>query len=186
MALTKGITPMISLMNKQFNNHSLPSALGPGASQHQPMCKADYFHLMWQQIQNEDNLVNQRLIWMVFSQSFLFSAFATIMNAPEKPKNIIFSHLQDGLVWLLPCIAIIAGGLVYLSILTSLANIKHLRQAYEAYPEDQSIQAFPPIQSTPIVRWFAAFPPTLLPLVFILTWLLIFVARLMLSNTSSG
>ncbi len=162
-----------------------PQADTESAQQEQTMTQADFYHLLKHQIENEDNLVNQRLIWLVFSQSFMFSAFAVLLNAPEKPKSPMFGDLQEVMVWLIPCLAIVCSLLIYIGILTSMVMMSELRHRYDKFPEDKTTQHFPPLQANMMMRSLASLGPNFVPLFFIGTWLFILV-RQFLFNVANG
>jgi hypothetical protein len=42
---------------------------------------AEYYQFIKRQIDHQDNLVNQRVIWQIIAQAFFFSAYASLMNA---------------------------------------------------------------------------------------------------------
>ena len=45
-----------------------------------PLSGLEYYRLIRERIEHEDNLVVQRLLWLVASQSFLFTACAIVLN----------------------------------------------------------------------------------------------------------
>jgi hypothetical protein len=138
-----------------------------------PLSSADYYQLIHSQIDNEDNLLNQRFIWLVFSQSFMFSAFATVANAPEKAKAPFFGASQDSLFWLLPVIAIVSTGLIYIGILSSLKSLATLRDHYNQYPQDETVKAYPPMQGSRPSSVVGRLAPMVLPSIFALAWVTI-------------
>jgi hypothetical protein len=112
--------------------------------------KAEYYRLIRGQIEHHDNLVNQRVIWQIISQSFFFGAYASLLNAPKEAKSPIFEAEQLLLIWLLPIAGLLAGALTYASIIASLKSIEHLHGLYDEYvgsrPDDISNKLFPHIQ----------------------------------------
>lgn len=87
---------------------------------------ADYYHLIRSQIEHEDELVNLRVVWQLLVQSFFFSAYATLLNAPQEAKKVFFERLQELLTWLIPTAGLLAGLLTFVSIFTALQTVRFL------------------------------------------------------------
>jgi hypothetical protein len=147
-----------------------------------PMTKADYYQLIRGRIENENELINQRLIWMVFSQSFMFSAFVMLANAPEKAKNPVMSSQQDLLMWIIPGIALFSSGLIYVGLIASMVSAKGFRHLYDEYPTDDTVSFHPPLQNVHWIRWFSVLPPIILPVLFMGTWLFIMLNQIIQSG----
>ena len=66
-----------------------------GKSHERTCSPLDFYRLIRSQIEHEDNSQQQRLSWLVASQSFLFTAFAIVLSnlQIEKPSAIA-THLQ--------------------------------------------------------------------------------------------
>lgn len=139
---------------------------------------AEFYHLIRGHIESEDSLVNQRVNWLIFSQSFLFSTFVALIDPSAELKNIFHVHLQSELLWLIPCLSLVCSLLIYLSILSSLAYIADLRSQFHNYPQDGTANNFPPIQSTIFIRQVAQLTPILVPLLFMGTWTFLLVQEL--------
>ena len=139
---------------------------------------AELYGLIRSQIEHENELVSQRVIWQILSQAFFFGAYAALLNAPKEAKNALFESAQTILLWLMPSAAIIAGLFTYIGILASLKTINHLRQQYEDHanskaPCDPSSKLYPDIQGPPHLRRLEMLSPGVMPIVFTITWLLI-------------
>lgn len=135
-----------------------------------PLPTADFYQLIHEQISNEDSLMNQRVNWLIVSQSFFFGGFATLLSSPPKPEDGGYADLHDLLLWLIPAISLISSILIYVGILISLIYMADLRKSFQSYPQDDSIAHFPPIQGTTIARRLAQLPAIVVPLLFIGTW----------------
>jgi hypothetical protein len=149
------------------------------------LSRAEYYQFIKQQIDHQDNLVNQRVIWQIIAQAFFFGAYASLMNAPKEAKGPLFDAEQRLLLWLLPLAGLLAGVLTYVGILSSLKTIDYLRKLYDEYshgkaPTDPSSRLYPPMQGPPHLRRWASLAPILMPIVFALTWLIVF-GRLILA-----
>jgi hypothetical protein len=130
------------------------------------LSRAEYYQFIKQQIDHQDNLVNQRVIWQIIAQAFFFSAYTSLMNAPKESKGPIFDAEQRLLLWLLPLAGFLAGLLTYVGILSSLKTIDYLRKLYDEYshgkaPKDSSSRLYPPIPragTPPAVGKRSAYP----------------------------
>lgn len=147
---------------------------------------AEYYQFIKQQIDHQDNLVNQRVIWQIIAQAFFFGAYASLMNAPKEAKGPLFDAEQRLLLWLLPLAGLLAGLLTYVGIVSSLKTIRYLRMLYDDYshgkaPTDRSSRLYPPMQGPPHLRRWASLAPILMPILFALTWLIV-LGRLILAT----
>jgi hypothetical protein len=73
------------------------------------LTRADYYRLIRSQIEHEDELVNLRVVRQLLVQSFFFSAYATLLDAPQQAKEMVFERMQQLLTWLIPVAALLAG-----------------------------------------------------------------------------
>lgn len=139
---------------------------------------AELYHLIRSQIEHENELLSQRVIWQILTQAFFLGAYASLLNAPKEPKNHLFESEQTLLLWLMPVAAILAGLVAYISIVSSLKTIVHLRQLYEEHarvkaPDDPSSKLYPDIQGPAQLGNMAIFSPGMMPLVFTISWLVV-------------
>jgi hypothetical protein len=146
---------------------------------------AEYYGLIRTQIEHEDTLVNQRVIWQIISQAFIFSAYATLLNAPKEAKTPLLEASQLLLVWVLPVAALCVGLLTSASIRSSVQTISYLGTLYEEYSQskaaaDPSSKLYPDIQGPRHLRKWAQFSPIAIPVLFMVTWSIVLV-RLLLS-----
>lgn len=144
--------------------------------------RTEYYGLIRGQIEHHDQLVNQRITWPIITQAFFFGAYAILLNAQQEPKSPLFEAEQLLLIWLVPNAALLAGALTYVSIISSLRTIEHLRTHYEDYsraksPEDVGSKLYPPIQGPPRLLKLAKLTPIWMPVVFMTAWLIV-LARL--------
>jgi hypothetical protein len=141
-----------------------------------PLTPLDYYNVIRSRIEHEDNLVVQRLSWLVASQSFLFTAYAIVTNGlasqPPPPGCARFSSQLQLLYQLIPVVGTLTCTLIYISILAAVASMRRLRNAYHSrFAEDE--KGVPPIMTRPPIRLFGHSAAVLLPLVFITIWLVI-------------
>ena len=137
-----------------------------------PLSGLEYYNLIRQRIEHEDNLVVQRLSWLVASQSFLFTAYAIVLNGltvPPQPATETMIHQQMRLSHLIPLVAMMTCALIYVGIVAAVKAIADLRRSYRSrFPSDENM---PGIQTGGLTRALGLAAPLLLPLVFIGVWL---------------
>src|SRR5947199_10543454 len=97
----------------------------------EPISPLERYHLFRSRIEHEDNLIMQRLSWLMASQSFLFTAYAIVTNglsaAPATEGNLFVNHLAT-LARIIPIVAVINSLLIGLSIFGALKAIRELRK----------------------------------------------------------
>jgi hypothetical protein len=138
----------------------------------------DWYRLIRSRIEHEDNLMSQRLSWMVASQAFLFTAYAITTSGLSNQISAgdsLFHSQARVLFRLIPVVAICNALLIYIGILAALKAIRELRRAYRAR---RGPNESPPIQTSVLTRRLGLAAPVLLPLVFILVWLALMIRGL--------
>ena len=132
----------------------------------------EYYNLIRSRIEHEDNLVMQRLSWLVASQAFLFSAYAITLNglsSATQPALQNFMAQERRLYSLIPIVAILTCALIYASILAAAKAIAALRNSYRSR-FSQEERNLPDIMASPSTRRLGLSAPILLPLVFMIVW----------------
>jgi hypothetical protein len=135
----------------------------------------EVYRLFRGRIEHEDNLIIQRLSWLVASQSFLFSAYAITTNGLTSldPKAAgRFLEQAELLFRLIPTVAISVALLIYISILAALRAIRQIRRLYQAKSLSPEL---PPIQTAATTRLLGLSAPLLLPLLFVSVWLVLLI-----------
>jgi len=133
----------------------------------------DSYRLYRGRIEHEDNLIIQRLSWLVASQSFLFTAYAITTNGlinldAKFPGR--FAEQAGLLFRLIPTVAICVALLIYISILAALRAIRQIRRLYQDGPVPAEL---PPIQTAATTRLLGLSAPLLLPVLFVSVWLVL-------------
>jgi hypothetical protein len=136
-----------------------------------PLSALEYYNLVRERIEHEDNLIVQRLSWLVASQSFLFTAYAIVTNGlttqPVQPACLHFMEQLQLLFQLIPVVGILSSVLIYVSILAAVMAMRQLRNSYRSrFGKDDDLS----IQTHPQIRLFGNSAAVLLPLVFICVW----------------
>jgi hypothetical protein len=141
-----------------------------------PLSALEYYNLVRERLEHEDNLIVQRLSWLVASQSFLFTAYAIVSNGlmtqPPQTGSPHFADQLQRLFQLIPVVAMLASILIYISILAAVLTMRRLRTGYRSRfgPEEDGL---PPIMTAAPVRLYGLVAPLLLPLVFTTIWLIL-------------
>ena len=129
------------------------------------------YQIFRNRIEHEDNLIMQRLSWLMASQSFLFTAYAIVTNGmttvPGTGGNVFVNHLST-LARIIPIVALLNSLLILISILAALKAIRELRDGYRKQPE---ILGVIPLQTSRTARTLGLSAPVLLPLLFLSVWL---------------
>lgn len=129
-----------------------------------------------QQLQHENDNLNQKLVWHLISQSFFFGAYASLTNAPEKAKSILYESQQSLLLWVIPITALVIGIFTYPAILASVKYMSQLEQDFYGHPDPDSKHK-PPIYGNPTLRRVSHTTVLALPLLLIATWLVILASQ---------
>jgi hypothetical protein len=128
---------------------------------------AALYAMLRQQIEHEDSLMTQRLSWLVAAQSFLFTAYAIVLNGATPTVSPTQARHQGYLLASIPSVAIAANVLIYVSVLAGVMAMRHLRERWSA----ASANGLPPMQGSALTRGMGLAPPMLLPLVFLSVWI---------------
>jgi hypothetical protein len=96
-----------------------------------------YYQIIRSQIEHEDNLINQRLSWFVAAQSFLFSAYAILLNAPSQVRRQSFATQQEILFFLIPLVAIGVSILIYVTVIAAMLAMANLRRLLKTHNEGE-------------------------------------------------
>lgn len=129
------------------------------------------YQLFRNRIEHEDNLVMQRLSWLMASQSFLFTAYAIVTNglstSPTTGGNVFINHLST-LGRIVPIVALLNSLLIFVSILAALKAIRELRCGYQQHAG--ALEEIP-LQTSRAARVLGLSAPVLLPPLFFAVWL---------------
>ena len=143
-----------------------------------PLSATERYHILRDQIQHEDNLTTQRLSWLMASEAFLFSAYAIIMNGPERAMNLFVSRQQQWLITAIPALALSSTILIYFSIIAGVIALKDLHSHINQTCGGDVSAAFPPVQGTNQTRLAGLASPLLVPPLLMGVWLLLMIRGL--------
>lgn len=128
------------------------------------------YQIFRSRIEHEDNLIVQRLSWLMASQSFLFTAYAIVSNGLANAQpiggNEFINHLAI-LSRIVPIVALLNSLLIAVTIFAALRAIRELRNEYRKQPQPLEIIS---LQTSPFVRTMGMTAPILLPLLFFAVW----------------
>ncbi len=133
----------------------------------------ELYHTVRGQIEHEDNLVSQRLSWLLASQSFLFTAYAITLNGPVQLHSTAFEKKEALLMLLLPTVGIVSAILIWLSILAGMAAMRKLRENFEHRVDVSALAGLPPIQTVGARLVGGELGPVLIPILFLAVWLVL-------------
>ena len=128
--------------------------------------------LLRQRIEHEDNLINQRLSWLVGSQSFLITAFAISLNAPKEFFSPAYIVVHERLLHLLPIVAIASILVLMLTLFGAVSALSALRRSSDLITTAEDI----PIHSSTLIRWLGLSAAFGIPLIFLAFWLVLMTA----------
>jgi hypothetical protein len=120
-------------------------------------------------IEHEDNLLNQRVSWIVSSQAFLLTGYAILLNGPAELRSERFARDHALLMKLIPFTSIAVTILLWLGILAGICAMRDLRAAAKMHHSFEASH----IQGRPVTRLVGLTTLALVPAVFLITWLLL-------------
>jgi hypothetical protein len=139
----------------------------------EPLSVTQYYSIIRGQVEHEDNLMMQRLNWFITSQSFFFSAFAidvtSLFAAPPLAAGDVYDTRQL-LRILIPLVAIIASGVILITIIAGVLAMHNLRGLFHRHVEKCDCLDLPPVQGFRRTWAMGLAAPLLLPIVFLSVW----------------
>jgi hypothetical protein len=128
-----------------------------------------YSDAVRRQIEHEDILIVNRLSWLMASQSFLFTAYAIILNGPTQLRTAAFASQGESLLKIIPMMAISACVLIYLGICGGLIVMANLRRELARHHATLG-SLRPPIQGDSPTIFLGHCAPLGLPPIFATAW----------------
>ena len=124
------------------------------------------YSLIQARLSHEDDLVNQRVSWLVSSQSFLLTAYAITLNGLAADASKPLAFVQRKLLELLPIVGVACVLLVCVALVGGLCAISELRRfAATKYEKDRLF-----LISKPTTQFLGVSAPVLIPLAFLVIW----------------
>ena len=126
---------------------------------------AFYTHLRGR-IEHEDSLIVSRLTWLMASESFLFTAYAIVVNGVP---TALSGHTR--LIPLIAVVGIVSSALIFVGIVAAIRGIAWLRDQLRTRIPDVAALGLPPIHAPQSIVLAGLLAPVALPLAFIAVWL---------------
>jgi hypothetical protein len=121
------------------------------------------------QIDQQHNTSNQRIFWLILSQSFFINAFVMMITAQQSQgKEAIYRVMLN----IIPLASILTIIFTYVDVIGSIMYVEKLRKHYEDINiNDPETGQFPPIAGDKTDRIFSRISPLLIPITFIIIWI---------------
>jgi hypothetical protein len=123
-----------------------------------------YYQQLRSRLEHEDGLIVSRLAWLMASESFLFTAYAIVLNAAAAtPQHRRLMHL-------IPIVAIASSVLIFIGIVAAVRAMGWIRGLLQERLPDPAALGLPPIHTPGSVR-AGLTAPLVLPVMFVVVWL---------------
>ena len=120
-------------------------------------------------LKSEFDLIAGRMTWLVISESFIFSAFATAM-ASYRPDHPAVGGLRF-LAWILPFVGMFLAVCVYAAMLAALSAVDTLKNQRDRMMAGLPVQLrIDLISVRSRKQWWGNLPVYAIPPVFFLVW----------------
>lgn len=137
---------------------------------------SDYPHVLTQlgclgaAVDKELDLVNYRMMWIVVSESFIFSAFTTAA-VNYVPERMFLKKVVSYLLVVMPLLGIFLAGIAIPAISAAHSAVRRLKEQRDALerrlPEHLRIRM---ISWKDRENWMGNLPPRFIPWAIILSW----------------
>jgi hypothetical protein len=109
----------------------------------------------------EDNLLDQRVTWLLLSQTILFAAYCVMMQIPKDSPHV--NKAAKLLAWF-PLFGIALTCIISIAIVAAVSA----QQQIKTYPDSKRFNVYVGGGLT----WLGYIPPIALPVLFIVAWLI--------------
>jgi hypothetical protein len=125
-----------------------------------------------EEMRHEDNLVNQRVSWLIGSQAFLLGGFATLISAASTVPVSSLDKIRGAMVVGLPIAGILGVVANYVTILAAVWHVAGLKK----FMKNRTPVGMPPLKDWHVIqRGMGVFGPLTTPLIFLTFWNVILV-----------
>jgi hypothetical protein len=137
----------------------------------------DLYKVTRAQTEHIDNTLSQRIVWLVLTQSFFFSAYAVVITADN--MKAFLPDKQALLSILLPVVALIMIALSYLDIIAGIIYLSKLTKFFKSKTtvENSPKLSYPPIGGYGHLSFYKNLSSLIVPGVFFITWLVILFSK---------
>lgn len=129
----------------------------------------DQFQIIRDKWIHEDNLINNRLNWLLVSQSMLFAAYGVFLTVPADSQWL--AKVKTLIQWM-PIFGVIMTILVSCSIYAALLAQRSLMTTQDA----SSLNGIYSVNTLSGVDWFGHAPAIILPLLMGFVWVVVWIA----------
>jgi hypothetical protein len=92
------------------------------------------YNIIRKQVESQMNTSNQRIFWLILSQSFFFRAFVMLVKGQPPPPKM---NLYNAVMWVIPAASLATIISTYIDILGAYVYVGKLRRRYrEVAPDD--------------------------------------------------
>jgi len=127
-----------------------------------------FYHHLRSRLEHEDRLIIERMAWLMASESFLFTAYAIVLNGSGTPP-------QRRLTDLMPLVGIGTSALILIGIAAAIRSMAWIHGQLRARIPDVARLGLPPIQTPNLLKAELA-APILLPVMFVVVWIYVLAA----------
>src|SRR3954464_5874285 len=103
---------------------------------------SDLYKTIRGQIENQNDALNQRVIWLVIAQSFFFRGYAIMVTG--NPAVETMKHIQHSMIFLFPIASLLILAVSYIDIMCGLMYVSKLRKHYDSQRAKED-EKFPPV-----------------------------------------
>lgn len=131
----------------------------------------DLYKVTRAQIEHLDNILSQRIVWLVISQSFFVSGYSVLVTG--NPNNPVYMHAQSVLLVLFPIVSIALIVLSLFDIICGLLYIKKLERFFDIDKDGSETPNYPPINGFKMLNGLKNASTLIVPFILIVFWLYI-------------
>lgn len=129
-----------------------------------------FYAMMRARLDHEDGLIVSRLAWLMASESFLFTAYAIVLNGATSSQH-------GRLLQLIPVVAIASSALIFVGIVAAIRAMAWIRGLLRARVPDETALGLPPLHTPRAIAASGLVAPVVLPVVFVAVWLYLLATR---------
>jgi hypothetical protein len=136
---------------------------------------SDLYKVIRGQIENQNDALNQRVIWLVIAQSFFFSGYAIMVTG--NPAAEPMKQIQHYMLYVFPIASLLILAVSYIDILCGLLYLTRLRKHYDT-DRPKEDEKFPPIAGWENLRHLQYASPVIIPVILFFIWAFILMQKI--------
>ena len=160
----------VSDSERKLSSTAADKSASPGLGQESEIGWQEYLFFR-EELRHEDDLINQRVSWLVGSQAFLLGGFATLITGVNGGRVPILDEIRNYMLVGLPVAGILGGLANYVTILGAVLHVHGVRRFVA--------NKRPPSHMPSLKSWhtlqlrMGLFGPLVTPLIFLAFWITI-------------